>query len=232
METGYTRRLVYVIAFAAAFAFVEAAVVVYLRDIYYPQGFAFPIKHLVDRNLIVELFREAATVIMMISIAALTPLYSSPPAPDAGQAPDRRRSNFWERFGYFLIIFGVWDILFYVFLKITLGWPESLFTWDILFLIPVPWIGPVLAPVIVSAVMIFIGIDITRLYNKGCSIKPRLIHWVIVLAATEMILYTFTSDTDAGFREKYPLPYNYILFFTGIILYLAAYYHLRKKASH
>ena len=214
MELKYRRRLLYIILFAASFAFVEAAVVVYLRDIYYPQGFHFPIKHLVDRNLIVELFRELATVIMMISVAALI------------------GKKFWERFGYFLIIFGVWDILFYVFLKITLGWPESLFTWDILFLIPAPWIGPVLAPVIVSAVMIFIGVDITRMFNRGINIKPKLIHWIIVLTGSALILYTFTSDTDAGFREKFPQPYNWILFSVGILFYLAAQMLLRKKASH
>lgn len=213
MEQNFYRKLLYVFFFAAAFAFVEAAVVVYLRDIYYPQGFHFPIKHLVDRNLIVELFRELATVIMMISVAALI------------------GKNFWERFGYFLIIFGVWDILFYVFLKITLGWPESLFTWDILFLIPVPWIGPVLAPVIVSAVMIIIGVDITRKFNRGINIKPKLIHWMMVLAGSALILYTFTSDTDAGFREKFPQPYNWILFSLGILLYLAAFMSLRGSAS-
>ncbi|MBK6833902.1 MAG: hypothetical protein IPG89_06345 [Bacteroidetes bacterium] len=50
------------------------------------------------------------------------------------------------RFAYFIIAFAIWDIFYYVFLYVLLQWPESLFTWDILFLVPVPWTGPVIAP--------------------------------------------------------------------------------------
>src|ERR1700680_5343374 len=58
----------------------------------------------------------------------------------------------------FAIAFGVWDIVFYACLKLILGWPASLFTWDILFLIPVPWVCPVIAPALVSLAMIAAGI--------------------------------------------------------------------------
>jgi hypothetical protein len=211
MNRNLYKNLVYVFLFSAAFAFVEASVVVYLRDLYYPQGFRFPIKIIVDRNLIIEVIREFATIVMMISVAVVV------------------SKKFWERFGYFLIIFGVWDIFFYVWLKTSLGWPESLFTWDILFLIPVPWIAPVLAPVIISMVMILIGIDITQLFDKGYNIKPRLIHWLMVIAGTALILYSFTSDTDAGFNGKYPKAYNWVIFIIGILFYISAHLHLRKS---
>jgi hypothetical protein len=231
LRTSFLRRLVYIFLFSAAFAFVESSVVVYLRDLYYPQGFHFPIKIIVDRNLVIEVIREFATIVMMISVAALAPLYSSPQRVESSTEGGRLLpvKKFWERFGYFLIIFGVWDIFFYVWLKASLGWPESLFTWDILFLIPVPWIAPVLAPVIISMVMILIGIDITRLFDKGYNVKPRLIHWLMVIAGSAIILYSFMSDMDAGFNGKYPKPYNWILFTIGILFYIAAQLHLRKK---
>ena len=82
--------------------------------------------------LAIEIGREAATLIMLLGVAMLA-------------GADR-----WERFLAFCLSFGVWDIFYYAWLWIFVRWPASLFTWDLLFLIPVPWIGPVLAPVLVS----------------------------------------------------------------------------------
>jgi len=58
------------------------------------------------------------------------------------------------RLAYFLTIFAVWDIFYYIWLKVLLGWPSSIMEWDILFLIPVTWAGPVLAPIILSITML------------------------------------------------------------------------------
>ena len=92
------------------------------------------------KTLIIEIGREAATIVMLAAIALAV-------ADNAGQ---------WA--AAFAIAFGTWDIAFYAFLKLLLDWPASLLTWDILFLIPIPWVGPVLAPVIVSASMIAAGL--------------------------------------------------------------------------
>jgi membrane protein implicated in regulation of membrane protease activity len=54
-------------------------------------------------------------------------------------------------------MFAIWDIFYYIFLWLLIGWPESFFTWDILFLLPVTWVGPVLAPVINSLTMIVLA---------------------------------------------------------------------------
>ena len=83
--------------------------------------------------------REAATLVMLLGVAMLA-------------GTDR-----WDRIALFCIAFGVWDIAYYVWLWVFLRWPPSLLTWDVLFLIPVPWVGPVVAPVIVSVVMIVGG---------------------------------------------------------------------------
>ena len=130
-------RLLVLAVFAVAMAFVESAVVVYLRGLFYPEGFygtlaVFPVFYYGT-----EVFREAATVIMLASVAVLA-----------------ARRGWWERAAYFLFCFGVWDIFYYVWLYVLLGWPPSLLTTDVLFLIPVPWVAPVIAPVVASVVMI------------------------------------------------------------------------------
>jgi hypothetical protein len=210
-ERKFYIKILLIFVFGAAFGYIEAAVVVYLRDIYYPQGFHFPIKHLVDKNLYVEVLREFSTLVIMASISTVL------------------SRKFWEGFGYFIMIFGIWDIFYYVWLKAAIDWPASFFTPDILFLVPLPWIGPVLAPVIISIVMILIGIDITRLFSKGYIVKPGLIHWILVLVGSASLLYSFMNDTDAGFHEKYPQPYNWLLFVIGLILFITAYIHLHRK---
>ena len=141
------KKIIWITIFSIAMAFVEAAVVVYLRAIYYPEGFAFPLTPRTDTIIGVELLREFATILMLLSIAVLT----------------GRRG--WERFAYFLFCFGIWDIFYYIWLKLLLDWPSSIFEWDILFLIPLPWIGPVIAPVFLSMLMIIFGFSISAGYG-------------------------------------------------------------------
>jgi len=133
------KRLILLTLFAISMAFLESAVVVYLRALYYPEGFAFPLKLLKGPILLTELIREAATMVMLITVSMMA---------------DRRRML---RFAWFIYMFAIWDIFYYVFLWLILGWPESLLTWDLLFLIPVSWVGPVLAPVINSFTMILLA---------------------------------------------------------------------------
>lgn len=145
------------VIFAAAMGYLEAAVVVYLRELYYPGGFNIPVKvkfpfikfgpvkelKPFSRRLIVtELCREISTIIMLLSVALL-----------AGHSLITCAA-------YFLLAFGVWDIFYYVFLKIILDWPESFSTTDVFFLIPTPWIGPVWLPVLLSAIIITIALII------------------------------------------------------------------------
>lgn len=138
MKTEITRKLWIVLFFAIAMGFLEAIVVVYVRELYYPEGFRFPLKLIPPRIFSIELVRELTTLIMLAGIGLL-----------AGKTKS-------GKFAWFLVNFGIWDITYYLALKIFLDWPESLHTWDILFLIPVTWIGPVLAPVICSVTMILL----------------------------------------------------------------------------
>lgn len=215
IPTDWYVRLALTVIFAVAMAYVEAAVVVYLRGLFYPDGFSLPLKQIPDRYIAVELFRELATVVMLSTVAGL-----------AGK-------RFWERFGYFLILFGVWDIFYYIWLAATLGWPASLFDWDILFLIPVPWIGPVIAPVAISCGMVISGHSITRRYTTGGYFRATRVAWILSLGATAIILYSFMGDTDATLRLQQPRPYHYELLVAGLALYGIAFAHacLKSRAA-
>jgi hypothetical protein len=211
MDRKFIKKILLVFLFGIAFAYVEASVVAYLRTIYYPTGFHFPLVMRYDRNLTIEFFREFATLVILFSSSALL------------------SRKFWEGFGYFVIIFGVWDIFYYVWLKATIGWPATIFDPDVLFLIPMPWIGPVLSATLISLVMIIIGVDITRLFSRGYNVRPELIHWILVLVGSALILYSYMSDFGAAFFQKYPKPYNWFLLACGLILFVIAYVHLHKK---
>ena len=208
---SYRTRLAYGAAFAVAMAFVEAAVVVYLRQIFYPDGFYFPLKTMTDGLIGVEFGRELATVVMLWTAAWLS------------------GKIIWERFGYFLFLFGVWDIFYYVWLKMAIDWPASLFDWDILFLIPLPWIGPVIAPIVISLLMIIFGYLIIRLYARGQTIRPNLFSWIVSVIGTAAILFSFIRDTDATLDQEIPQPYLYSFLLLGLICYLIAFVPLYRR---
>jgi hypothetical protein len=205
----------WVALFGVSMAFAEAAVVVYLRKIYYPEGFAFPLKFIAEAEILVEVYREIATVLMLIGFSALS-----------GRSLDRR-------FACFIISFGIWDIFYYVWLKALIDWPATLFDWDILFLIPIPWIGPVIAPASVSLILVIIGMVIVSLHHRGRRLKPSFIAGGIALAGSAVILYSFMHDTGATLRQEFPRPYRYDLLIIGNMLlvmsFVLAYMKSRKE---
>jgi hypothetical protein len=196
-----SRTILWVTLFSIAFAFVEASVVVYLRAIYYPEGFAFPLKLMSSHHIAVELSREVATIVMLAA---------------AGMLAGKSR---WEKFSYFLIAFGVWDIFYYVWLKLTLNWPFTLFDWDILFLIPLPWIGPVVAPVLVSIVMIAGGLLMIRREEREGLFRATRLMQLLVLIGTVVILFSFLHDVDATLKLQMPKLYRYELLAAGLLCY-------------
>lgn len=199
------RRLVWVSLFGLAFAFVESSVVVYLRSLYYPEGFSFPLKLISQQHLAVELAREAATIVMLAAVGVL-----------AG-------SKAWERFGYFLVAFGVWDVFYYVWLKVILDWPAGLSDWDILFLLPLPWIGPVIAPVLISLLMILFGSTIALRFESKKFFHPNWLSWMLAIAGTLVVLYSFMMDTEATLNGRQPARYQYGLLVVGLILYVVSF---------
>ena len=166
-------NLLWITLFSVAMGFLECAVVVYLRAIYFPGGFEFPMVPISDAHIPTELGRELATLVMLIGIGIL-----------AGK-------DAWSRFAIFIYSFAIWDIFYYIFLKVLLNWPESIMTWDILFLIPTVWTGPVLAPVVSSVTMIFLTLIILL---KGSDMKAG--GWTIGLLITGAVIQIISYTWD------------------------------------
>ena len=166
-------KLLGIAIFSIAMAALEGAVVVYLRALYYPLGFAVTLKMIDTHIVAVELVREVATIVMIAAIAYLAGTTLS------------------QRVAYFLLCFAAWDIFYYVWLKIFINWPMSVLEWDILFLIPVTWLGPVLAPVVCSFTMIILAFAILKYRHVPTFSK------IMIAAGCAAILFTFMYDYGA-----------------------------------
>ena len=199
--------------FAFAMGLLETIVVVYLRELYYPGGFNFPLAEFSPWLLKVELLRETVTVIMLISVGIL-----------AGKTMIRS-------FAFFLYAFAVWDIAYYIGLKLLIDWPASLFTWDILFLIPVAWVGPVISPVLCSIAMIVLAGTIIKMDNLHHKPVVSSLEWMLLILGSMVVFSAFIqdysmlilkADSTAEFRQavtKYiPHKFNWYLFFTGFLV--------------
>ncbi len=190
--------------FAIVFAFLETTIVIYLRRLYYPQGFDFPLVNIPPEILNIEWLREISAIIIIISIAII-----------AGK-------DFYQKFAYFLYIFGIWDIFYYIWLKIIASWPVSFLTWDLLFLVPVPWISPTLAPLICSLTMIILALLLFCFPKK--KINPS--EWLLLLGGAFIIFLSFIWEylkliiQNSAISQFIPIHFNWILFTIGEILIL------------
>jgi len=224
--------------FAIAMGFLETAVVIYIRNLFYPTGFNFPLVGFLDPSFLnIEWLREFATIVMLVTIAMLT------------------AKKFKERFAYFLYAFAIWDIFYYVFLKLTLNWPaSSILTPDLLFLIPWPWVGPVLAPCLVSIMFIILAFIIINSEDEGASKNINAKEWILMITGAFLVLYTWLYDygriiTNGKFLKDffllsnnqefinivsnyYPGSYKWFIFILGYIIAAAGivlFYFRTKK---
>jgi hypothetical protein len=228
---SWKRHVLALVLFGCAFGYLEAAVVSYLRYLhepvlhhFYPArsiNELFPLltpeqaaqAGLRERTvLITEVGREASTIVMLAAIALAV-------STNAGQ---------WA--AAFAIAFGIWDITFYLFLKILLGWPASLLTWDILFIIPVPWVAPVIAPVLVSAAMVLAGVWHLRREALGRSVTLRIRNWASLFAGAAIIIVSFTLDVANVSAGGMPRPFHWVVFAAGMIIGLGGYAEAALKS--
>jgi hypothetical protein len=210
-------RWLVVVVFAAAMAWVESACVYYLRvlvDRVNPyQPVPLPVHGVLGG---VELVREAATLVMLLAVGTLT------------------GRTLRTRLGYACIAFGAWDLWYYVFLRIICGWPRSLFDWDILFLLPLPWWGPVIAPCCVALLMIVWGTCVTQWPGRIGHDRARA-RLALAGAGIALALYVFMADTlgavHAGARPELVLPvrFDWPLFSVALLLMIAALLPVRVR---
>lgn len=234
-----TKNAIYaIILFGITMGMFEAAVVIYLRELYYPGGFTFPLRLTSDIVAATELLREIASLFMIGTVAWL-----------GGR-------GFTQRFAWFLIIFAIWDIFYYVFLKALIGWPASFMTWDILFLIPVHWTGPVAAPIITAVLMTVLGVLLLRF--TALRRQPALIarrEWLLLGSGALVVFVSFIIDYTIYLFENFgrysqpalkdtlnnlsihyvPGHFYWWIYIIGIVLIISSiimYYQRNQQALH
>jgi hypothetical protein len=195
-------RFFITIIFSISLGYFEAAVVVYLREIFYPDGFTFPlaifsINPVYKRLFLTEIGREAASLVLIFTGACLFGL-------------NRRQKT-----AYFLTIFAIWDIFYYIWLKVLLA---SILDWDILFLIPTAWASPVLAPVLCSIVMLLFAMVILYYDSYGKSFKVTYFEYLIFSLAGLIIIISFCIPGPYTAQEDYNSYFNWYLFAAGLLL--------------
>jgi len=155
---------------------------------------------------LIEIGREFATFVMLFTV---------------GWAAGRSLQS---RISYTFIIFGIWDIFYYFWLRVFIGWPRSLLAPDILFLIPLPWWGPVIAPVLIACLMVVGGILAIIAEDKGRKIKFSITEGAALISGILILLYSFMQDAlsilpaDAETLSRLrPSGFNWLIYFTGLI---------------
>jgi len=201
---------VFVVLFAIGMAWVESACVYYLRVLvdrvepYQPNPLPLA-GHLGG----IELVREAATLLMLITVGAV-----------AGR-------SLRTRLGYLAIAFGAWDIFYYVFLRMMDEWPRTLFDWDILFLLPLPWWGPIIAPMSIAALMIVGGTLATQTSAMHVTSPLTRRMWLLCCVGIALGLYVFMADAIAAVAagadptKLLPQSFNWFAFAVALALMAA-----------
>lgn len=169
-----------VVAFAAAMGYLEAAVVVYLRAALEVVPGAVPAHEpdTLGTFEAIEIARELATLVMIAAVGWLT-----------------GRSAL-ERLAWAAVVFGTWDIVYYAGLRLAIGWPPALDTWDLLFLVPAPWVGPVWAPIVVSLALITFGLAAAYRLRSGSRVVVDALTAAAALAGGALVMVSFLVDAE------------------------------------
>ena len=205
---NWKHKLIWLSLFAIAMALLESAIVIHLRQIYYPDNILsiFPIRLLSLRDLLIELSRETATVVMMFAVAVLV-----------------EKKKIIRVFACFVFLFGLWDIFYYIWLKVFINWPLSWAEWDVLFLIPWIWIGPWICPALIALAFVIWG---TWIIISKREMKFRVLTLVLFITGCILELITFltppliillTSGSD-GLTTYLPQNYLWWLFIPGYLI--------------
>jgi hypothetical protein len=199
------KTIIWVGLFSIAMAYLESTLVVYLREIYGIKNLIADLPTQPDKFTVIEIGREFCTLVMLFCIGWI-----------AGRTLQ-------EKIAYSLMSFGIWDIFYYLWLYVFIRWPDSVFEWDILFLIPLPWWGPVWSPLLISVLMISGSIITILKTEKRVKISLKLLDWTILAASIFIGLYVFMEaaivvlpDGSEAVAKVRPGDFNLILFLAAI----------------
>jgi hypothetical protein len=202
-----SKNLGWMALFAVSMAYFESAVVVYLRRLYNINDLMIS-KPLLDPQIgAIEVGREFASLVMLLAVGWV-----------AGK-------KLQSRLGFSIFAFGIWDIFYYIWLKVFIGWPGSMMDPDILFFIPLPWWGPVLAPVLISTLMILAGISAVVKEDKGMPMHATPFDWVAFSGGVLLLLYSFMGDAlkalpadTQTLKSLRPEQFNWPIYLVGLSL--------------
>ena len=197
------KRFVWVSAYAIGMALAEAAVVVYLRALLHITNDHVALGPYVR----VEVAREAATLVMLMAV---------------GWLAGHRRADRWA---YGLFAFGMWDVFYYAWLKVLSNWPQSLLDWDVLFLIPLRWWGPVLAPVSIATLICVVSVLAVIRLARGRQLGITTARASVAILGGLLALYVFISDSlhallagRTDWDTLRPEPFQWLLFLIALAL--------------
>ena len=204
-------KIIWICVFSIAMAYLEAAIVVYLRRLFGITDLVLQVPPFDQQIAAIELGRELATLIMLMAIGLI-----------AGH-------NFQSRLSFTLTAFGVWDIFYYLWLKVFIGWPKSFLDPDLLFLFPLPWWGPVCSPVFISILMITGGVAVLWKTEKKVPNHFPLAFWIPLLLGVLLMLYSFMADairilpaSAATLNSLKPSKFNWPVYLIGLGLAFVA----------
>ena len=213
-------KILWVSVFSIAMAYLEAAVVVYLRRLYGINDLILQVPPFDGQIAVIEVGRELATLVMLLCIGWI-----------AGK-------NVQSRIGFSLITFGLWDIFYYVWLRVFIGWPQNMMEPDLLFLIPFPWWGPVLSPVLIALLMVIGGIFAVIKTEKNRTLYLDFWFWASLITGVLLMLFTFMADAlkalpadVSTLSSLKPSPFNWPVYLIGLALVVIAFLQmmLRKR---
>ncbi|MCD6577563.1 MAG: hypothetical protein J7K66_06080 [Anaerolineaceae bacterium] len=193
--------------FAIAMAYVESTVVVYIRRIYGISDLLLDIPPFDPVIAPIEVGRELGTLIMLLGV---------------GWAVGKSLQS---RLSFTFFTFGIWDIFYYIWLRVLIGWPNSLFSPDLLFLIPLPWWGPIIAPMLIAFLMVAGGILAVISEDKERKIRFSAFNWIALIAGVLILLYSFMEDALAimpanveTLAQLRPTSFNWLIYILGLAI--------------
>jgi hypothetical protein len=208
-EDTTLKRLSAVSIYAIAMGYLESAVVIYLRQTAFGNSIqVFPMRFLEPRLGGIELAREAATIIMLLTVGYL-----------AGK-------NRFQQLMFFIYSFAIWDIFYYMFLKLLTGWPGSFGDFDVLFLIPIIWISPVICPILISLLLTSASAILILFAGKSKDLKIPPSGAAAFLIGAATVFYSFTEriflilfrQGPKGIGNYTPTSFDWLSFSIGFLL--------------
>jgi hypothetical protein len=152
----------------------------------------------------IEMGRELATLVMLAAV---------------GIAVGR---SWLERLAWCAVAFGAWDLAYYGWLYVFTGWPPALETWDVLFLLPLPWVGPVWAPMAVSLALVGVGATAARRLGRGEPLGIARWQPAAGIAGGLIVIVSFMLDAPNILAGGAPTAFAWLPFIAGLALALVA----------